>query len=191
MPLIIASQYREFIDVAGKSVIGPTAGDAHDSLLHFVLAVDPKSQTMQMGGNFLAGLVHSDPLAWIGSWASFCVDNDPLWAEMSKIKDDRELGEFFDANFNRLPVALLVDVSSGLRLTAFLAGLRAMVDQNGARHDRLGVAHLSRPAVCQGRSVPASQKRRSPIDLQSNDLLFCLRRVADRHAERGDAPAGA
>jgi hypothetical protein len=68
-------------------------------------------------------------LAWIGSSVAFYVDDDPLWDELKKVKEERELSQLFEANLHRLPVALVVDVSSGLRLTAFLAGLRATIDQ--------------------------------------------------------------
>ena len=56
------------------------------------------------------------------------VDDDPIWQELAKLPPEK-LERGLDKYIGRLPVAVRFDVSDGLRLTMFLAALRAYVDQ--------------------------------------------------------------
>ena len=69
-----------------------------------------------------------DPLSWLGNYVEVYVDNDPVWDELIKVEPEKR-NEFLQKNAWRMPIAVRADVSSGLKLTAFLAAARAFVDQ--------------------------------------------------------------
>lgn len=131
MPLIVGTEYRELVSVSRGAKFAPDAADPHDALGHFTLAINKDSEPMRQAANFarmMAQGVRVEPLAWLGSHVSVYVDEDPVWDELAKLKPD-ERDKFLEKNFWRLPVAFRADVSSGLRLTAFLTAFRAFVDQ--------------------------------------------------------------
>lgn len=131
MPLIAGSQYRELIAVSQGARLAPNAGDPHDTLVHFILAINKDSNPMREAANFarmMAQGVRVDPLSWLGDNIGLYVEDDPLWDEVAKL-DPNERDRFVEKNLHRLPVAFRAEVSSGLKLTAFLAAFRAFVDQ--------------------------------------------------------------
>ena len=69
---------------------------------------------------------------WIGESFSFYLDESPFFAEMQKVF--REEGyrageEFVEKNLGRIPLGFNVEVRNPFKLTAFLAGLRAWLEQ--------------------------------------------------------------
>jgi hypothetical protein len=131
MPLIWGSDYRTMISISQGAQFAPDAGDLHDALLHVILAINTESEMVQRQSNFarmLAGGLLVDPIGWLGDSVSLFLDDDPLWQELAQVEPD-ERTEFLEREGWRIPVALRADVSSGLKLTAFLAGLRAFLEQ--------------------------------------------------------------
>lgn len=129
MPLILGSDYGELIELTRGGELTGASGDPHaDALFQWTLALDPESP----GFEEYAGLVSmlapelSDPMSWLGGAVSFYADRDPFWAEWSAAD---ESWEFLEAELDRLPLALHVEVSSPLKLAAFLTGLRAFSNQ--------------------------------------------------------------
>src|SRR5690606_7309019 len=47
MPLIGGSDYRQYVELAGKARIRPGAGDPHNALLHITHAIDRASRPMR------------------------------------------------------------------------------------------------------------------------------------------------
>lgn len=133
MPLIWSSDYRTLVDVARGVEIGPASGDPHPTLAHCILAINLKSETMQGVGNFASGMVpalRADPFGWLGPSVSIYCDDDPFWEEMQKEATGSDNAErFMENNFDRLPVGVYCEVASALKLTAFMAGLRAFIEQ--------------------------------------------------------------
>jgi hypothetical protein len=139
MPLILGSEYRELAAISQGGKFAPDAGDPHGALVHFILALDPKSPMFQTYGNLLASMIHGASLGWIGSSLAIYADADPFWQELAK-QNDQERGRFLERNLGRLPVAVQVDVASGLKLAAFLAGARTWIEQSSpgmVRYDTL------------------------------------------------------
>lgn len=128
MPLIAHSDYRELIATVGKATFAPDAGDLHGAPLHFILALDPKAPTFESYGNMVATMAKGVSLSWIGSWLTVYAEADPFWRELATQKDQQQW-PFLEDKLGRLPIVVQVDVASGLKLTAFLAGLRAFVEQ--------------------------------------------------------------
>lgn len=138
MPLIESTQYREFIEIVSGVELKPGAGDPHPgSLAHLVLAINPKSERLKWASNFLEGPVKVSLLSWLGESISVYADADPFWNELSravKTGASAKPGEdptdrFFEENLHRLPVAVTAEVRDSLKLTLFLSGIRAFIEQ--------------------------------------------------------------
>ncbi|MFH1371429.1 MAG: hypothetical protein ABII09_09125 [Planctomycetota bacterium] len=137
-PLTAGSDYREFIEIAGNKTLPDGAGDLHkESLLHFVMSIDPNSPRVQRFGNFIRPMETMTPDAgvnvfnWLGDWVSVYVDDDPLWQELDKaIADGNEIWEFMGNNVWRLPLAVHVDVGNSFKVVAFMVSIRAFIEQS-------------------------------------------------------------
>ena len=136
MPLIANSDYRQIIETTGTVKLDPNAGDPHEeSLVHWITALDMKSRTMQQAGNMAALFAPSlglNAFGWVGQWMSVYADESPFWDEFGKaVAKDGEDGaeEFMKDNVGRLPLALNVEATNPFKLTAFLAALRAWIEQ--------------------------------------------------------------
>ncbi len=131
MPLIFASDYHELVELSRGAKLAPTAGDPHDAPIQFVMGINHDALPMRSAGNLLQGAIpgQTDPLSWIGSSVGMWVEDDPFWDELVRKKDDQERWKFFEENVARLPVAVQIDISSRIKLTAFLVGLRGMIEQ--------------------------------------------------------------
>jgi hypothetical protein len=70
-----------------------------------------------------------DPLSWLGQSISLYVDDDPYWQDFAKLKTESERQDFVTKNIDRAPVGLWFEVSNGLKLTLFLSGARALIEQ--------------------------------------------------------------
>jgi len=138
MPLIDRSDYREFIEISQGVEMAADFGDLHPkSILHWVMAINTKSEVLLENTAMIrlfAPQIKTNPLSWIGKGISVYVDQDPLWGELLKVVEQADgdvedaLEDFMPAQIHRLPVALHVDVKSGLKLTLFLSGVRAFIE---------------------------------------------------------------
>jgi hypothetical protein len=127
-PLIAASEYQGMIEMASGSEIEPGAGDPHDALLHWTMALDASSTWLGREAAMLKMLFpQMDPLAWVGNSVSFFVDDTPFWDDYIAAEDD---AQFFFDNLHRLPLALHAEVRNSVLLASFLVGVRAMVEQS-------------------------------------------------------------
>jgi hypothetical protein len=127
MPLILGTEYRWLRELTRGAKLSARAIDVADSLMHVAFALNPKSGPARLGVGFTGGLARelgADPLGWIGSTVAIAAEQDPFWGELAQAPDR---GEFFDQNWHRLPVALVAEVENALQVTAFLASLRAYV----------------------------------------------------------------
>ena len=128
MPLIWGTDYREFVSVSRGATLAPDAGDRHDALGHFALALNPQSPTFRQAENFASHMSQGVTLGWIGRSMAVYADSDPFWLDLAKVPEDK-VTEFMEKEIGRVPVAVRVEVASGLKLTLFLASLRAFIDQ--------------------------------------------------------------
>jgi hypothetical protein len=134
MPLIWGSDYRTLVDVARGAQIKPESGDPHDALAHVVLALNRESQQLQMGANIVEGMARVKLLDWVGDWVSVYVDEDNgYWQGLAQETDPDKARRYVTAHLDGLPVGAHVAVRNPLKLTAFLTGLRASVEQTAPR----------------------------------------------------------
>src|SRR4030095_12096723 len=125
IPLIAAPEYRRAIQFTRGAKLLPGAGDPHNAMLHLALAVNTKPEEVRQLGGMASGFMPQlklDPLSWVGQIVAIYVDDDPIWKEAAKAEWSTE---FLGDHLGELPVALYVQSSSALKLTAFLTGLHA------------------------------------------------------------------
>ena len=131
MPLIAGSEYRDFLTMSRGAQIAPGAGDPHDALAHAIMAINVKSDRMREWGNMasmLAPQAHIDPFGWLGSSVALYLDDGPIWKKLAEMTPE-ERDKFQQHALRDLPVALVAEVSSPLKLTAFLTALRGFIEQ--------------------------------------------------------------
>jgi hypothetical protein len=131
MPMIMNTQYREFVNVSRGAKFAADAGDLHNALGQFIIAINKDSQRVRAGHNFMQMMTpgsQMEALGWLGNYVTVYVEDDPFWDELAKAKSD-DLDTFMRKNIGRIPLALQADVSSGLKLTGFLVAMRAFVNQ--------------------------------------------------------------
>jgi len=133
-PLIAATVYRQYVQIAGNNSIQAGDGDVHPlSLLQLILAIDTDSDVMRQTGSFAMQMMNQDinALSWMGRWVTLYADEDPIWNEFAEKVNvqSEDFSEFLEDNINRLPVAALMDVENSAKLTLFLVSLRAFIQQ--------------------------------------------------------------
>jgi hypothetical protein len=204
MPLIINTEYRQFLSFTQGAEIKPGAGDPHDALAHWIVAFNREAPEIRQAGNMLQSLIQAkaNPLSWVGSSIAVYADDDPFWAELAKQPDDREREKFLEKNFARLPVALHVDVASPLKLTAFIVALRGMVEQTApgmvvweslTYHDQPYVK-ISPTERAKGELPPGTKEPALFYSISGDALIVTLhedmlKRAIDRQTERHAAKA--
>ncbi len=140
MPLIDNSDYNELVNFSKGAKIGAADGDPHkQSLVHWALALNLDSPLLkQYAGTaaMFAPQIKVNPLSWVGNAVAVYADDDKFWTDFAEArkgaaeaKTEREAEQFMEQNWHRLPVALHVEVSNGLKLTVFLSGVRAFIEQ--------------------------------------------------------------
>ena len=130
MPLIAQSEYRDIIELTQGARIMPHDGDPHEDILfRYGMALNADSKPVREVSNFAVSFapgLSGNALGWLGQYIVFYGDKDMFWEELAEAKD---VEDYFKENYYRLPVALYVDVSSPMKVTAFLASLRAFIEQ--------------------------------------------------------------
>ncbi len=130
MPLIASSEYREFMATVATAKLGSFAGDLHpESLVHAIMALDMKSKWIHESRDLIQSSLHLTPdvaLGWIGGSIDVYLDDDPLWAELARAKDQ---DEFLRNHGMQLPVAIHVPVTDAAKLALFLNAVRFYAEQ--------------------------------------------------------------
>ena len=110
------------------------SGDPHRALLHYALAINKESELFRQSGGMLTALMgvrNENPLSWLGSSVAIYLDDGPFWAEIARLPAGQaEMEEQLPRMLDHLPLGIYAEVSSGLRLTAFLAGARTFIEQS-------------------------------------------------------------
>ena len=136
LPLIGGTDYRQMIQMVGEVKLDSESGDPHpETVLHWVSAIDMNSPRFQQASNFAAIMAPSlgaGAFSWVGESFSFYLDNSPFFKDMQKafLQDGiKGVEDFSEKNFGRIPLGVNVEVRNPFKLTAFLAGLRAWIEQ--------------------------------------------------------------
>lgn len=211
LPLIAGTDYRDFIDLTKGGEIKARHGDPHpETLFHLALGINPQSRLLQMAGGFASSMVpglKTSPFAWLGGSISIYADQDPKWATLAQnVARNGHVNEM--EALPNLPLALHFEVNDGLGVTAFLATLRAFIEQSAPGQAQWETRlHGEVPYVRVGPTENAVRDADAPRDMAvyyavgGGSLVFTLneellkraidRRVARRAAGkegRDDAP---
>ncbi len=211
MPLIAGSQYRSMVQVVSGVKLTAESGDPHDTLAHFVMAINRESPPIQMANQFLAGIMAGqagplgaakplDPLGWLGKSVAVYADRDPYWAELLKL-DPHERQLKIQRDGFRLPVAIRIEVAQPLKLALFLTSLRAYIQQTGPGLTKWeSLNHREQTYV----KVSSARRGATGVEELDNAVLFyatvgdgliltpneeVLKRAIDRQLARDEKPA--
>lgn len=201
MPLIFGTDYRSWVDMARGAEIKPGAGDPHDALVHFVTAVNAKSERLRLNESFVSGMVKVSIFDWLGESVAWYVDDDPFWQDLAAAKTPDEASKFMEQNFARLPIALYCDVASAAKLTLFMAGVRGVIEQvapdmtawETLKHNDQPYVRISPSERARGQ-IPQAAELRIYYAFWSDGLIVTLnesllKRALDRQAVRKQAEA--
>jgi hypothetical protein len=204
MPLIINTEYRGMLGFAEGASIKPTAGDPHNSLVHFIVAFNRESDMVRSADNMLQGLLQgmAGPTSWIGSSIAVYADDDPFWKELADQKDESAREKFVEKNLNRIPVAVDIEVANPLKLTAFIVALRGMAEQTAPgmlaweslKYNDQAYVKVKPTAAAKG-SLPEEIAEPTLFYSITGDHLLLtlseplLKRALDRQADRKKAAA--
>ncbi|HEV8604820.1 MAG TPA: hypothetical protein VGQ99_05610 [Tepidisphaeraceae bacterium] len=129
MPLIGGTQYRDFVNISRGAKIGPTDGDPHGAMVQLVVAINKESTELKSMAGWLeefAKPLKLDALGWMGDSLAVYFDDDAYWNDLIKAGGSEE---FQRKNLGRLPMGINIESAGGLKLTAFLAAFRRVVDK--------------------------------------------------------------
>lgn len=142
MPLIVRSEYNLMLQLVSGVKLKPDSGDPHDTIAHFIIALNRESWPVQwlngalkqvMVGNQGARVGADkavDPLGWLGESISVFADRDPYWEELLKLDANERATKLQREGF-RLPAGIRIEVKQPLKLALFLTSLRAFIQQSG------------------------------------------------------------
>ncbi len=130
LPLAQQGRFQELADLSKGAQLDGDIGDPHaEALVQWRLALNPDASTLKRYADEFATdtlrQLRVDPLSWIGRAVSVYVDADPLLQQAAKEKNPPN---FLEQRIDEVPVAFHADVRDGLKLAAFMAGLRATVE---------------------------------------------------------------
>ena len=124
------------ISTTGDVKLKDSSGDPHpEALLHWITALDMDSPDLKQASNFasiMAPSLGAGAFSWIGKSYSLYFDQSSFFNELGhafSTGGEKEAEEFLEKNWGRIPVALNLEVRNPFKLTAFLAGFRAWLEQ--------------------------------------------------------------
>ncbi|MEM8711287.1 MAG: hypothetical protein AAGG01_10070, partial [Planctomycetota bacterium] len=128
VPLIVRTQYRDLINIAGDVELAPDSGDFHDgAIAHWVTAIDTESRLYREVTGFIGGLGNGRfGLDWVGEDLAIYLDEDLEY--FASLDEADSLDAITEEMLPGLPVGVRIDVKSPLKLAAFLTGLRGFLE---------------------------------------------------------------
>ena len=136
LPLIGGTDYKQMIQTVGDIKLKPESGDPHpETVLHWVSGLDMNSPRFKQASNFASIIAPSlgvGAFSWVGESFSFYLDESPFFKDMQKAFSEggmERLEGFSEKNLGRIPLGMNVEIRNPFKLTAFLAGLRAWIEQ--------------------------------------------------------------
>lgn len=129
IPLMVQSDYRQFMRLVGDMRLIGGSGDPHaESLAEITVAIDTKSTMMQLGRTVLAtGGAEIDLLAWIDGSATLYFDKDDQWIKRSESRSPWQKSP--EDLIRDLPVGLFIPSKDNFRMAAFVVAVRAALQQ--------------------------------------------------------------
>jgi len=169
MPLIVATKYRELVSLSQGASLPADAGDRHDALAHFLIALNRKSPLFTQAETLASGLARGASLSWVGQTVEIYADDDPFWKDLAQQKEP-EINRFMQEALGRMPVAVRIESTGALRLAAFLTGLRAFVEQTAPGLTRWeSLTYHEHPYV---KITPKEPEKSLPADFRNLAIYY-------------------
>ena len=129
IPLMIRSDYRQFMQLVGNQRLKPEAGDPHPTALaDFTIAVDVNAPVLQMARMILDNNpTNINLLEWIDGSASLYFEHDEQWFKNFKKRSPWDMGA--EDLIHEFPVGVFIPSKNNLRMTAFLVAVRAALQR--------------------------------------------------------------
>jgi hypothetical protein len=131
MPLILGTDYRNYIEISRGAKIAASAADPHtNAILSLVMAVNSDSPRVKEWGGILGSsarspLLQANPLGWLGHSVGFYFDEDPFLKELGQSTNSQLT---LQHEFYRVPLAFWFEIKNPLGAGAFLTALRWQLD---------------------------------------------------------------
>jgi hypothetical protein len=197
IPLIIGSEYRPLIDIAGKAVILRGAGDPHaDAIFHGLLALDRQSQSLRqlddLGKMVLRDVTERAVTSWVGSCGALYIDDDPIWKEFATTKDPEG---FWRERRWEVPLALYVESVDQEKASQLIKSLAMLLESlGGIKPNRQeleyqGQKYLKVDHVAPQRDTPAFFLAATPKALIISPNERTLQRAIDRELQAAQPPS--
>lgn len=132
MPLVFGSEYATLVAVSRPARLSADSGDPHDATAQLIMAINTNSEPMKQWSTMagaLAPQIRFNPLGWLGKSVSVYCDASPLWREFLELKTAEQRQTWVEGHEMQMPIAVNIEISSTLKAVAFIAGLRAFVEQ--------------------------------------------------------------
>ncbi len=193
IPLMIRSDYQQFLMFVGSARLKPGFGDRHpESLASFDIAIDTRSWPIMMLQTAIANDQNNfDLVSWIDDSASIYLDEDQEW--LARLSEHDPWDQDFDDLLRDVPVGLFIPSKNNLRMTAFVVAVRSaiqrfapnMIRWENAKHGNFeyvvgtpvagnrhaaGMPHLYYVTTAEGLTVSTNRG--------------VIERTVDRHAQR-------
>ena len=127
-PLIIGSDYRELVSLSSGSTLKTDSGFPHDTIIHYVLSINPKSPLIENVKRWLFRRSRlKDPLGWLGNYFSVYADPSDLW---KKIANAPDFNKIMEQEYRNLPFAVHIESKNQKKLEQFLKFVQMMVRGN-------------------------------------------------------------
>lgn len=128
IPLIVRTQYRYLIELAGSSTLGKDVPGAHpEALAYWVSAIDHDEPSFTGIKGLLRNLsLGDDSLGWVGNHIAVWFDEDDEYFERAKDVDSADM--FLEEMLPGLPIGVRIDTKNPLLAAAFLTSVRGLLE---------------------------------------------------------------
>lgn len=130
-PLVATTDYAEVSELTRNSQLPDRVPFPEESMAILGLSLDPESKTVKELNSFLGVMIPSvgrTGINWLGKWVRIYAGDDPFWADLAEVKNERAVDSFFEKNLYRLPVVLEVALASPMGMATFLTSVRAFAE---------------------------------------------------------------
>ncbi len=130
-PLVATTDYEEMSELTRNNQLPDKVPFPEESMAILGLSLDPESKTVRELNSLLGVMIPSagrTGISWLGKWFRVYAGDDPFWAELADVPDEKSVERFFEQQLYRLPVVIEVALASPMGMATFLTSVRAFAE---------------------------------------------------------------
>lgn len=130
-PLVATTDYAEMSELTRNNQLPEKVSFPEESMAILGLSLDPESKTVKELNSLLGVMIPNvgrTGINWLGKWVRIYAGDDPFWADLAEVPNERAVDSFFEKNLYRLPVVLEVALASPMGMATFLTSVRAFAE---------------------------------------------------------------